>query len=97
MLLTASSLPIIAVVQKQLDSIPLQQEEPLWVQPEDDVPYTLSTIPQPEIILQDLEIDQGSDIRIHHDPIELRMVEVFQQVDSKSLDSHALTLVIVEI
>jgi hypothetical protein len=39
----ASSLPITAVVQEQLDPIPLQQEEPLLVQPEDDVPYTLPT------------------------------------------------------
>jgi hypothetical protein len=36
----ASNLPITAVVQEQLDPIPLQQEEPLLVQPEDDIPYT---------------------------------------------------------
>jgi hypothetical protein len=51
------------VVQEQLDQIPLQQEEPLLVQPEDDVPYTLPMIPQPEVVLQDLVTDQCLDIR----------------------------------
>jgi hypothetical protein len=37
------------------------------------------------------------DIRVHHDPVELRMMEVFQQVDSKSFDSHAFMLITVEI
>jgi hypothetical protein len=40
-LVEASSLPILAVVQEQLDQTPLQQEEPLLVQPEDDISYTL--------------------------------------------------------
>jgi hypothetical protein len=90
-------LPITTVVQEQLDQIPLQQEEPLLVQPEDDVPYTLPTILHPEVVLQDPEIDQSLDIRVHHDPVELRMMEVFQQVDSKSFGSHAFMLVTVEI
>jgi hypothetical protein len=34
-----SSVHIPVVVQEQLDQIPLQQEEPLLVQPEDDIPY----------------------------------------------------------
>jgi hypothetical protein len=40
-LVEASSLPITTMVQEQLDQIPLQQEEPLLVQPEDDVPYVV--------------------------------------------------------
>jgi hypothetical protein len=47
----ASSLPITTVVEEQLDLIPLQQHKPLLVQSEDDVPYTLPTIPHPEIVL----------------------------------------------
>ena len=66
-----SSLPIIVVVQEQLDQTPLQQEELLLVQPEDDVPLTLPTIPHPEVVLQDPEIDQSLDIRVHHDPVQL--------------------------
>jgi hypothetical protein len=37
------------------------------------------------------------DIRVYQDPVKLRMMEVIQQDDSKSLDSHAFTLIIVEI
>jgi hypothetical protein len=85
------------VVQEQLDQTPLQQEEPLMVQQEDDVPYTLPTILHPKVVLQDLEIDQRLDIEVHHDPIELKKMEVFQQVDSKSFSSHAFMLVTVEI
>jgi hypothetical protein len=96
-LVEASSLPITTVVQEQLDPIPLQQEEPLLVQPEDDIPHTLLTVPHPEVVLQELEIDQSLDIRVHHDPVELRMMEVFQQVDAKSFGSHAFMLVTVEI
>jgi hypothetical protein len=77
-LLEASSFPITAVVQEQFDLIPLQQEEPLLVQPEDDVPYTLPTISHLEVVLHDLEIDQSLDIVVHHDLVELRMMEVFQ-------------------
>jgi hypothetical protein len=66
------------------------------VQPEDDVPYTLPTIPHPKVVLQDPEIDQSLDIRVDHDPIELKMMEVFQQVDAKSFGSHAFMLVTVE-
>jgi hypothetical protein len=93
----ASSLPCTTVVQEQFDLIPLQQQEPLLVQPEDDIPYTLPTILHPKVALQHLEIDQSLDIRVHHDPVELRMMEVFQQVDAKSFDSHAFMLIIVEI
>jgi hypothetical protein len=52
----ASSLPITAVVQEQLDPIPLQQEEPLLVQPEDDVPYTLLTILHPKVFFRILRL-----------------------------------------
>jgi hypothetical protein len=69
-----SSLPITSVVQEQLDPIPLQQKEPLLVQPEDDVPYTFPTIMHLEVVLQGPEIDQSLDIIAHHDPVELRMV-----------------------
>jgi hypothetical protein len=41
-------------------------------------------------------IDQSLDIRVHHDPVELRMMDLFQQVDSKSFGSRAFTLIIVE-
>jgi hypothetical protein len=37
------------------------------------------------------------DIKVHHDPVELRMMEVFRQIYSKSFGSHAFTLVTVEI
>ena len=74
----ASSLPITTVVQEQFDQIPLQQEEPLLVQPEDDVPYTLPTISHLEVALQDLENDQSLDIVVHHDLVELWIMEVFQ-------------------
>jgi hypothetical protein len=47
------------------------------VQPDNDVPYTLPTITHPKIVLKDPDIDQSLDIRVHHDPIELRMMEVF--------------------
>jgi hypothetical protein len=57
------------------------------VQPEDDVPYTLPTILHPEVVLQGPKSDQCLDIKIHHDPVELRMMKVFQQVDSKSFGS----------
>jgi hypothetical protein len=46
-----ASFPIPVVVQEQLDQTPLQQEEPLLVQPKDDVPYTLPTILHPEVVL----------------------------------------------
>jgi hypothetical protein len=67
------------------------------VQPEDDVPFTFPTIPHPEVVLQDLEIDQSLDIKVHHDPVELKMMEVFQQIDSKSFVSYTFVLLIVEI
>jgi hypothetical protein len=46
-------------------------------QPEDDVPYALPTIPHLKVVLQDLEIDQGLDIKVHHDLVELKMMEAF--------------------
>jgi hypothetical protein len=67
------------------------------VQPEDDVPFTLPTISHPEVVLQDPEIDQSLDIKVHHDQVELKMMEVFQQVDAKSFSSHAFVLITVEI
>jgi hypothetical protein len=70
-LVDASSFPITAVVQEQLDQIPLQQEKPLLVQLEDDIPHTLLTVQHPEVVLQEPEIDQTLDIRVHHDPVEL--------------------------
>jgi hypothetical protein len=72
-----TSLPILAVDQEQLDQIPLQSKEPFLVQPKDDVPYILPTILHLEVVLQGLEIDQCLDIRVHHDPVDLRMMEVF--------------------
>jgi len=96
-LVEAPSLPIIAEVEEKLDMISLQQEEQLLVQPEDDVPYTLPTILHLEVVLQVPKMDQYLDIRVHHDPVELRLMEVFQKVDSKSLGSHAFTLITVEI
>jgi hypothetical protein len=92
-----SSLPITVVVQEQLDHTPLQQEEPLLVQPEDVVLFPFPTISHPEVVLQDPELDQSLDIRVHHDPVELRMMEVFQQVDAKSFNSHAFVLIAIEI
>jgi hypothetical protein len=90
-------LPITTVVQERFEQMPLRQEEPLLVQPEDDVPYTLPTISHPEVVLQGPEIDQCLDIKVHHDPVGLRMMEVFERVDSKSFGSHAFMLVTIEI
>jgi hypothetical protein len=85
-----SFVPIPVVVQEQLEQLPLQQEDPLLVQPEDDIPYTLPTFQQPNLVpQQDPKIDQRLDIKVHHDPIELRMMEVFQYIDSKSFGSQA--------
>jgi hypothetical protein len=67
------------------------------VQPEDDVRYTLPIILHRDVVLQDPEIDQSLDIKVHHDPIELRMMEVFHQVDAKSFGSHAFMLITVEV
>jgi hypothetical protein len=67
------------------------------VQPKDDVPYTLPIIPCPEVVLRDHEINQSLDMRVHHDPVELKRMEIFQQVDVKSFGSHAFMLVTVEI
>jgi hypothetical protein len=67
------------------------------VQPKDDDPCTFPTIPYIEIVLQDPKIDQILDIRVCHEPFDLRMMEVFQQEYSKSFGSHAFTLVTVEI
>ena len=67
------------------------------VQPEDDVPYTLSSIPHLEFVLQDPMPDQNLNIKVHHDPIELRMMEAFQKIDSKTFGSHAFMIIIVEI
>jgi hypothetical protein len=61
------------------------------------ISLTLPTIPHPEVVLQDPEIDNCLDVRVHHDSVELRMMEAFQQVDSKSFGTHAFPLVTVEI
>jgi hypothetical protein len=92
-----SSLPITIVVHEKLDQTPLQQEEPLLVQPEDDVPFTFPSIPHHEIVLQDPEIDQSLAIRFHHDLVELKMMEVFQQLDVKSFNSRAFVLITIDI
>jgi hypothetical protein len=55
-LVEASSLPIRTMVNEPLDQIPLQQEELLLVQLEDDVPYTLPTTQQPDLVFQGPEI-----------------------------------------
>jgi hypothetical protein len=50
------------------------------VQPKDDVPYTFPTILNPKVVLQVPKIDEDLDIRVHHDLVELSMMEAFQQV-----------------
>jgi hypothetical protein len=92
----ASYVPITIVVQEQHDNMPLQQEEPLLVQLEDDIPYTLPMILHPEVVRRGPEIDQCLDIKVHHDPVELNMMEVFQQEYYKSFVSHAFMLVTIE-
>jgi hypothetical protein len=67
------------------------------VQPKDDVPQTLLTVPHPKVVLQEPEIDQSSDIRVHHDLVELRLMKVFQHVDTMSFTFHAFMLVTVKI
>jgi hypothetical protein len=42
-------------------------------------------------------IDQCLGVRVHHDLVELRMMEVFQHVDSNNYVSCAFTLIIVEV
>jgi hypothetical protein len=55
-------------------------------------------IPHSDFVLQEDPLtNQCLDIKVHHDPIELRMMEVFQQVDSKSFGSHVFMLIIVEV
>jgi hypothetical protein len=88
---------ILVVVQEQLHQIPLQQEEPLFAQPEDDIPYMFPMIPHSEVILQDPMTDRCLDIKNYHYPVELRMMEAFQQVDSKSFNSHAFMITTVEV
>jgi hypothetical protein len=61
----ASSFPITTVVHEQLDLISLKQEEPLLVQPEDDVSYTFPMIPHPEVVLKGSEIDHFLDIKTY--------------------------------
>jgi hypothetical protein len=86
-----SSFHIPTMVQEQLDQLPLQHEEQILVQPEDDTPYILPMIPHSDFVLQEDPLtNQCLDIRVHHDLVEMRMMEVFQQVDSKSFGSHAL-------
>jgi hypothetical protein len=55
-------------------------------------------IPHSDFVLQEDPLtDQYLDIMVHHDPTEFRMMEVFQQVDSKSFGSHAFMLIIIEV
>jgi hypothetical protein len=94
------SLPlhIPTVVQEQFDQIPLQQGDQPLVQPEDDLSHNLPMILQSNFVLQgDPLLDHCLDIRVNHDPIELRMMEVFQQLDSKSFGSHTFMFIIVEV
>jgi hypothetical protein len=67
------------------------------VQLEDGVPYTLPTFQQPDLVFQGPEINHSLDIRVHHDQVEVKMMEVFQQVDAKCFNSHAFMLITVEI
>jgi hypothetical protein len=67
------------------------------VQPEDDVSYILPTVQQLDIFFWGPEIHQSSDIRVHHDLVELRMMEAFQQINCKSFGSLTFTLLTVEI
>jgi hypothetical protein len=69
---------ISVVVQEQLDQVPLQQEESLLVQPENDSPYIFPMTSHPKVVIQDPMTDHCLDIKVHHDPVELRMMEVFQ-------------------
>jgi hypothetical protein len=93
-----SSLHIPTVVQEQFDQLLLQQGEQPLVQPEDDLPYNLPMIPHSDFVLQEDPLtDHCLDIRVNHDPVELRMMEVFQQVDSKSFGSHTFMFIIVEV
>jgi hypothetical protein len=93
-----SCLHIPAIVQEQFDHMPLQQHKQLLVQPEDDTPYIFPRIPDSDFFLQEDPLtNQCFDIIVHHDPVELRMMEVFQHVDSKSFNSHAFMLIIVEV
>jgi len=72
------SLFIPAVVQGQFDQLPLQLGEQLLVQSEDDIPYNLTMIQHSDFVLQEDPLtDHCLDIRFNHDPVELRMMEVF--------------------
>jgi len=42
-------------------------------------------------------IDQCLDVKVHHDLVEIKMMEVFHEVDSKSFGSCAFTLIIIEV
>jgi hypothetical protein len=64
------------------------------VQLEDDPLYNLPLIPHSNFILQgDPLTNHGLDIRVTHDPIELRMIEVFRNVDLKSFGSSIFLLI----
>jgi hypothetical protein len=55
-------------------------------------------IPHSDLIFQgDPLTDHCLDVRVDHDPVELRMMEVFQRSDSKSLGSHTFMFIIVDV
>jgi hypothetical protein len=63
----------------------LQLEEHLLVQTKDDFPHSMVMISQPTFVLQcDPQFDHCLDIRLYHDPVEMRMLEVFQEAMQKS-------------
>ena len=68
------------------------------VQLEDDLPYNLPMIPHTDLVLQGEPLTVHClDIRVNHDPVELRMMEVFQHSYSKSLGSHTFMFIIVDV
>jgi len=68
------------------------------VQQKDDLPYNFPMTPHSDFVLQgDPLTDHCLDIRITHDSVELRMMEVFQEVDSKNFDSSIFLLITGEV
>jgi hypothetical protein len=63
------------------------------------IPLTVCLSSHIHILLfkRDPLTDQCLDIRIRHDLVEMRKMEVFQQVDSKSFSSHAFMPITLEV
>jgi hypothetical protein len=87
-------LHIPTVVQEQFDQIPLHQGNQPLVQPKDDLSHNLTIILQSHFVLQrDPLPDHYLDIKVNHDPIVLKVMEVFQQANSKSFGSHTFRFI----